>query len=505
MKVQLVFLEAHDDLASARDKLGWIKAPRALVIWPKRGKVLQRRLDLELLVRYADQRRVQLGLVTHDPLVRENAADLDIPVFNDLDQLPEDNWRRRRTNSHGVPARKSPPGTTLQPPKKRSASPDRRFAALAKLGRPTLFGLALLTPCLLALALLPWARVTASPETSAHETELTIVLDSDAVEATSAGRVPVRLANVRVSEEMRRPTTGRVVVPTEAAEGTVAFINLTTDPVQIPQGTGLRSGSRPRLRFITLDSASLPGNMNAEVKVKVRSLEPGPAGNLPAEAIDLIEGPLGLQVAVRNPEPLTGGDQEMRSGVAPEDPRQLERDLLQVLRDNATRQLAEMLTEDEVLLGGHLELIEQHEKELDRRIFEPAESLSLRLDVEFQGQIYLPADVEAAAALALVEDLPEGWAYVPASLEVLPTSEVLRDAQGAIAFEVVARQDIYWPIDKSEVSRALRGRTPAEAARDLRSGFGITPVQVILSPGWFPRLPFFDSRIEILWFWESSP
>lgn len=43
MKTHVVQLERDDDVVSARDKMLWSKAPRILVVWPRRGRVLNGR------------------------------------------------------------------------------------------------------------------------------------------------------------------------------------------------------------------------------------------------------------------------------------------------------------------------------------------------------------------------------------------------------------------------------------------------------------------------------
>ena len=95
MKVHIVHLDAHDDYVSTRDKLGWAKSPRVLIVWPKYGRILNRRLDLVLLQRYASQHNLQIGLVTHDAEVLDNAEALAIPTFDNADHITDAGWRRR--------------------------------------------------------------------------------------------------------------------------------------------------------------------------------------------------------------------------------------------------------------------------------------------------------------------------------------------------------------------------------------------------------------------------
>ena len=61
MKVQILRLDAEDDLASIQDRLAWIQAGRVILVWPGEGVRLPRRLDLLLLQRQAERRGARAG------------------------------------------------------------------------------------------------------------------------------------------------------------------------------------------------------------------------------------------------------------------------------------------------------------------------------------------------------------------------------------------------------------------------------------------------------------
>ena len=66
MKTQILQLETYDDQVSACDKIKWSQADRILLVWPARGKILNRKLDLLLLKRQSIAQGAQLALVTRD-------------------------------------------------------------------------------------------------------------------------------------------------------------------------------------------------------------------------------------------------------------------------------------------------------------------------------------------------------------------------------------------------------------------------------------------------------
>ncbi len=97
MKTQIIQLEAHDDAISVRDKMGWSQAGRVVLVWPTRGRLLNHRLDLVLILRHSQSLGVQIALVTKDPEVRFQARSLGIPIYKTVRQAQAARWRRPAT------------------------------------------------------------------------------------------------------------------------------------------------------------------------------------------------------------------------------------------------------------------------------------------------------------------------------------------------------------------------------------------------------------------------
>jgi|ADGO01.1.fsa_nt_gi hypothetical protein len=83
-KAEYLQLDTGDDVASVRDRLGFMRGKRVLLIWPEKGSVLTRKLDLVLLQREAMRNNVRLALVTHDPVVIRHANELNISAFETI-------------------------------------------------------------------------------------------------------------------------------------------------------------------------------------------------------------------------------------------------------------------------------------------------------------------------------------------------------------------------------------------------------------------------------------
>jgi hypothetical protein len=109
MKVQIIQLESHDDSLSTRDKMGWSQTGQILLVWPPRGRILNRKLDLLLLQRHSKSLGVKFALVTHDSEVIRNADQLGLSVFENVRQALDTPWRGKRRRIIRIRREQPPP------------------------------------------------------------------------------------------------------------------------------------------------------------------------------------------------------------------------------------------------------------------------------------------------------------------------------------------------------------------------------------------------------------
>src|SRR5215475_11350790 len=96
MKLQIIQLEPYDDVISVRDRLAFVKTERVLLVWPRSGSILKRKLDLVLIQRESQRRGARLALVTNDLDVIEYATELNISTFDSVNASYKAKWRRPR-------------------------------------------------------------------------------------------------------------------------------------------------------------------------------------------------------------------------------------------------------------------------------------------------------------------------------------------------------------------------------------------------------------------------
>ena len=504
MKVQIINLDSHDDHVSALDKLGWAKAPRILIVWPKHGRVLTRRLDLVLLQRKVKRRGSQIGLVTHDLEVIAHAEDLAIPVFDSLDLIPEQGWHVRPRPRVSIKRRAGTPLVDLPPPHTPSPLSEKK-RLLIKLSRTAIMSLAVLSLVLMIAALLPRAMIIINPETQIHKVDLVLTLDPEVEMVQPDGRIPAHWAVIRVEGSLRSPTTGSTDVPATFAHGTVLFTNRTSELINIPSATGLRASKNGNLRFETTEEVNLSDEVNAQASATIIAASPGPSGNLLEGAIDAIEGPLGLSVVVTNPTPTLGGENVTRAAVASDDLTALESGLTDQLVALAASELNREMDTDETLVEGSLRVSQILEKQFDRQIGEPADSVSMSITMEFVALIYRFSDLEAVATLVMEHDIPPGASPVPDTFTYVLTTEPKVENGYTASLRMLASQDIYVAINEAQMRELLRGHTPDEASLLMKHILGNSVVtEIHLTPKWFPWLPWLGMNISINYAWEAD-
>lgn len=495
MKVQIVYLDPHDDQVSARDKLAWAQAQRILLVWPSEGRLLRRQLDLALLRRQATRQGAQLGLVTHDAEVVDHAAVLGIPVFASTEALPESGWRRGRSK----PGSTRPPRAAI-PGEPRPSPPPGEPGWL----RWPMFVLACLALLVMLGLTLPAARIVISPVTRAQQIRASVLLDPEVKEPQVDGRIPSRQATVTVSGDLRVPATGTVMVPASQAVGTVKFTNLTSTAVTVPSGSGVLPQGHPELRFLTTERVLLAGSIGAVAAVGVIAQSAGSAGNLPAGTLNAVDGPLGLQASVVNPTPTAGGTDAPRAAASAGDRARLLQLLSDSLLQEAGTALSAQMGPGEKLAARSMRIVRIIEEAYDHPAGEAADTVSLAMRIEVAGLAYRPKDALEAGMLALQAALPSGSMGVPGSQSI----ELRSDSPNNVANDVLpfsATQQVYMPIDPVAVRRMVRGHSPAEAAQLLRQGLTLSAQpSIILVPAWLPWIPWLDVRIDVRMPWDSG-
>ncbi|MGB2895363.1 MAG: baseplate J/gp47 family protein [Anaerolineales bacterium] len=503
MKTQIVYLEPHDDYNSVRDKLNWTQAPRVILVWPGRGRVLFRRFDLVMLQRYTRKNGIQMGLVTLDPDVLHHAESLQIPTFQSLDSQPEKAWRVRGERKISKPVTSgsfSSPGGVVY----RTTNKHPRLNLISRIAS---FSVGFLAVILLILLLIPRAVITIEPEIVDLVETYPIGIDMGHSEIiTSHPRLQTRRVQSVLEGQLRLPTTGTTAQPDQPAHGEVTFTNLTDQRLEIPAGTTVRTLDPTAPYFLTQSSIILGPEEGTQVSVVVTASLPGPEGNVLAEEIRAIDGPLGLSATVSNLEPFTGGSLEIRSAVASADLLRIRLELETNLLEKAHQALLGLSQEGEDIIPGSIRILETVETSFSNEIGDAADSLELSLVLEFEGQVYSPNQLFSVIKQVLNDDLSRGENIKPDSLKIIEISDIVPgDADEDPSIEVTISSQVYIGIDPIVIRKIVRGRDELEALEDLKAEVPFEEGLIVnISPAWLHRFPLLDLQIHVRYPWEAD-
>jgi hypothetical protein len=345
----------------------------------------------------------------------------------------------------------------------------------------------------------PSAQVTLSPVRQEQRLTLPAWASLNIKEANPSGGLPAYALSVVVEGSEQAASSGKVSIPDRQAVGEVEFNNLSEVEKEIPAGTVVLAPGDTLLRFATTDDVILPAGVGKQVDAPVQALVPGVQGNVAVGAIQAVEGPLGLEILVTNPEALKGGSDRISPAPGEEDYEELARKLQTSLRDSALADLRAQLQPGQRLVDGTLKVSEAISEPREPAPGHPADFARLSYQVEYSAWYVLEEDLEAVARTALEANRPEGFQPIPNTLEIQFGSEVEMDDSGAAQWEM----DVIWQLESvwsdDLAARAVTGRSPAEAERVLA---GLVPLssspQVRLFPTWWVRMPFLAFRIAVV-------
>lgn len=494
MKTQIIQIEAHDDAISTRDKMEWSQAGRILLVWPERGRVLASRLDLMLVQRRSHALGVQLALVTCDSEVRFHAQQLGIQTFKSIRQAQESRWRhmirpRDKDRLAEAAPRRLADGQ-LERPRRETIPPPTPV-------RLIFFALGVLALFSIAAVLVPSAKIRLVPQIRSQEVSITVEASKRAKEIGRSGQLPISPLSVMVEGQDEQTTSGSLDVPDKAAGGQVVFTNLTDRSISVPAGTVVSDLSSTQ-RFTVDKQGTVPAGPGQTLSLPITALQPGSGGNMPAGAIQAIEGPLGLALSVANVAPTTGGTDLASPAPTDRNRRQLRSRLEATLRQSAMEEIRSGLDQNDVLLDDQLGEPKVLEEIFDPQGLEPASHVRLRMRLEYLASSIRAADQQALATSILDANLPEGYLPVPGSLQVETISAPQWIDSSTARWRIRASRSIQAQISDDQAAQLSMGLAPAQAGHQLMDALPLAEApRIFLFPSWWPRLPLLPFRITI--------
>lgn len=507
MKTYIVQLENEDDIISVKDKISWSKANRVLLVWPRRGRLLGRRLDLLLLLRHCKKLGAQLALITHDRGVMTIAREVGIPVFRNSNQAQRTAWRKPRDQKHWLVVEKHQPGQAALLRSQREALSRPKPAPIWI--RLVIFILGLGAVLALGLFFAPAAVVRLKPLREPQQINLNVWANPEIQAPHPSGGIPAQVLSVTVEGRDLSPATSVALIPDDFASGSVQFRNMTDQVVDVPEGSVVMTLSRPPVRFAVTQAVQVPAGPGKTVLAAVRAVAPGSASNLPAGQIKVIEGPLGVRLTVENIEATRDGTDRSAPAPGENDYQALREKLLIKLQEQALVDLRGKLSPDQRLLEGTLRREGVTEETREPSQGQPGDQLQLSMRAAFDAWAVSEADLEKVAEAGLGANLPAGFLPVPGSLKLSFISEPQLSQTGTAGSQANGTTNARWQVRAERILEAgwtnldlvnaLRGQTLSQAKETLQTHLALAqPPEIALYPTFWQRMPYLPARITLV-------
>lgn len=498
MTFSILHLDPDDDLVSIKDRLNWANSPQLILVLPEQGNLLVEELDLVLLRRYADQQRIQIGLVTHDSRVSQRARAVGFPVFPTirLAKIGQRWWHQRRKQ---VSRPFVVPEEDQQEVYRRMTSKPNWQHWLWRYAGTLFFFISLSILFVATAYTLPTATLTLKPHTQPIQTSRQIVADPQLETVNFSGAsVPARRLIATTQWESAVETTGLVELPDAPARGEVVFVNRQGEEIAIPAGTRVATSGGQTILFQTVAAIRLPATVGATASVNVLAVISGPQGNVPANAINRIEGPLGILVEVRNLEEMTGGAIRLSPAVSQADRERLRAQLIQQLQTLALTEMESSLLPGEFLAKDSLQIIEIEHETYSHFLNEQTDRLSLEIRATLQATAVNGTEAIGLVYEALIGEVPAGYTPVPDSLQ-FSTGDVLGvDNQGRVSFLMNGTGVVAAQLELESPLTTISGQYSDIALAYLYQKLPLNTYPTIqIFPNWFERIPYLPARIQV--------
>jgi hypothetical protein len=525
---QIIYLEQDDDIPVIRDRLEWAQAQRVLLVVPPKNHELRSLVNLKLLGRHARNESLKLALVTRDPKIIELSREADLVTFGSVEAAQRSRWlsddgteaeiltqtyQRQTMDAVAEAGAEAELETGLDLPERpiKDVRRPRRmpgFRPRSEGGVPR----AVLALSFLVLALLvavsigavvvfiyPEGRIRLSPATADVSAELVVRANPEAERIDYAALdIPARLVQVELSNVGRIPPTATEDLPADRAVGTVSFVNRTNQEITIPVSTTLSTSSGTTVRFMTVQTATIPAAFNAITQTEVIAVDPGPIGNVAAGQINRIPDPvLGRQVTAINEAATSGGSMAPAGVVTRADKDRLQAIVLQQVQQEGYGQLLAGLADQEFIPPESLIVIPLDFFYTPNLEGEVTDLLTMEMRAVVRGTAIGGQNANQLALAALQSQVPTDYHMDPRSLEFV-AGEVVGVQERAVSFQMRAAGEAVAEIDDRQVAKDVSGLSIEEALVQLREGHPLAgDPEIVVEPDWLGRLPWFPFRIAV--------
>lgn len=497
MKTQIIQLDKNDDYISIRDKMSWSQTSRILLVWPSKGQVLNRRLELNLVKRHAKRLGAQLALVTHESEVRFIAQQIGVPVFDNLRHAQESHWRMGKQKNVDLRPEVTHPSIDIM----RKSIPKLSPVWLEQPAtRIICFAISVFVLFALGIFIIPGAKIKLSPQVKLQSITLSLSTDPTLTAINfSTGSLPTYNQEVIVEGQEYVTPTGSVTIPDQVAFGGLRFTNISDRKISVPMGIVVTTLGSDPIRFITTSKDEVVINSGESIVLSARAIEPGTSGNLPVNTLVAIEGDLGPDFTVTNLYATHGGTDAFVPGPTKQDIRLLREHLVGKLEQAALVELNSILPAEDTLITPTLKIIETINETTIPAVGEPGNQLSLSMRLRFQSQVVAWEKLNNLVKPIMDANTPTGYTPIINSMTLKQLTTPTLGEDGNVHWTILAQRKLQADILVDQAINLITGLTIPQAIDRLNGSLPLSAeAQIMLIPEWWPRLPFLPLRIQVI-------
>lgn len=497
-------LDGEDEITDAVARLRDTDAERVILVVPGGSRIATGRINFRLLAREAAGRDKALAIVSQDEQVRSLATAAGVIAHA---TVAEAEAALERGDTPPEPAPSGGPdegdarsGTITAEVEVATAlaasGSDRRRRRTTALG--LLIGV-LVVAGIATLQVLPTADITIVPRVGSVGPIAVAVTAASGVEEVDveAGEIPAVAIEIPLRVEGAFPAGGSEAVESRAS-GEVVFSSAEQSFDQ-DVAAGTRVLTADGVAFQTTEPVVLrrpPGGSGpSRVRAPVEAVEPGPDGNVPEGAIDVVPSLQSQGISVTNEEATSGGSRQETPIVTEEAYEAATVDL----QNRLAGALATRLRDPESVPEGLTLFAETarlgpvtHRPEGDAVVGSRTDEFTLTSTATAQVLAVDEALVDEVAAARLAMEAPPGTALVA---ETVVTEAGEGTARGEIiSYAAIAEGDAVVVVDREAVIERIAG-LPVSEARSILEAFGT--VTVTLWPDFLTDLPSDGGRITL--------
>jgi hypothetical protein len=492
MKTHVIQLAAHDDYHSVRDQMTWAKSARILLVLPKKGNILESKLDLVMLERQANDLGSQIALVTDDEIITGNADQLKIPVFETIKEAQKQNWKTARKRKTYTSGKKGLDPRTFNPGQFRSIDLNGKQNSWVRVG---IFGVGVISLLILLFFLFPSAEIILYPEKRNQELQFILIPDPKIQESIINGRVPAKRLKVTVVQNKTGKSTGSILVGDVPSTGILTVSNLTDKEVTIPEGTIFMTLVEPVKRYKSTRPIKLAGVIEKKGQVPIQALIPGVIGNSGMGTIHGVEGEIGLSVEVINNEDLQNGSDRLNPTPTEADVQKIKLALQSEMDDIALKDLQKESGEGFKVIPESIRFERIIEENQDPHAGVPSDNFQIEMKAEYSGLVVDEKDIQDVAVKIMDASLPEG--FHPESGEIIVKDINSNKTEGNLKIQVerILTTDIF----PDGIAQLAAGQNIDQVMKVLPKIVKLSkPPRIEIKPFSFGLMPFLAFRIKIM-------